>query len=481
MSGAAVAERAAPARSRFGFDDQWQARIETGLIVLGFICAFFVLRHSGIYGDGVLRFQELSDLLQHGQVLNTKYSLVGPFFSAPLWLLGQVVETSAWWCERYNVLVLAAGALGSYFILRRRLAGTLIRRFILILLTASMFPNHLMWYYGEVFTAIGVGVGLAAVVFGPALGGWIAVTLGVANTPATLVGLGLVALKRALDRRRILYLLLPLAPALLIMVENWLKRGNPLSFRYEAGFTYPWLFGVLSILFSLGEGLIFFAPGLLLWLRPRRADEIAENGGEVTGDASRKLGNLYGLWLAYLAGMIAIYAGWYDWSGAWFWGPRFFLFASLPASLALALALGRAGKRSLGANLLTLGVLLLSCWVGLNGAIFGTTSLSAGFQGYACHFSTTFNWRDNLCYFAPELSVLWQPFVVAAGVGWNVSAFKAVEQIGSHELLWALYSLAVYAYLAVPLLRTLARQGAAVVRDYWASLRSTATLDAVSR
>lgn len=459
-----------------GFSPEWQARIETGLIVLGFAFAFFVLRHGGIYGDGLLRFQALSDLLQHGQFLDTKYSLVGPLFSAPLWLLGQVVEGSVWWCERYNVLVLAVGSLAFYFIMRRHLSGAVIRRFLLLLLTASMFPNHLKWYYGEVFTAICAGVGLAAVVFGRQVAGWVAVVLGIANTPATLVGMGLIALKHTLDRRRVLYLLLPLAPALLILLENWLRRGNPLNFRYEAGFTYPWVFGVLSILFSFGEGLIFFAPGLLLWLRPQRIEASDSTVSDVQID--HKLGSMYGLWIAFLIGMIAVYAGWYDWSGAWFWGPRFFLFASLPASLALALRLG-ARNRSLPANLLTLGVLLLSFWVGLNGAIFGTTSLDAHFQGYACIFTGT--WRDNLCYYAPELSVLWQPFIVASGVHWHWSAFKAVEQLGSHEILWTLYSLAVFAYLVAPLLLTVLRQGAESVRAYWTSWRNTAILKAVTR
>ena len=469
MNRAAVAVNDVSTAQRRRADAPWQARIETSLIVIGFVFAFFVLRHSGIYGDGILRFQELGDLLEHGQFLNTKYSLVGPLFSAPLWLLGRVVETSVWWCERYNVLVLAAGMLGFYFILRPHLEGATIRRFMLIVLTASMFPNHLKWYYGEVFTAICVGVGLAAAVFGPTLGGWVAVVLGVANTPATLVGLGCVALKRVVDTRRVLYVAAPVATGLVIMGENWLKRGNPLSFRYEAGFTYPWVFGVLSILFSFGEGLVFFAPGLLLWLRGRAA---AMDG------ASKQLISLYGLWIAYLVGMIAVYAGWYDWSGGWFWGPRFFLFASIPASLALALRLG-ARNRSLAANLMTLGVLLLSCWVGLNGAIFGTTSLDAHFQGFDCVLNGT--WRDNLCYYAPELSVLWQPFIVASGVHWHWAAFKAVEQVGARELLWALYSLVVFAYLLVPLLRTIAYQLAEVARDYWVSLRSTAALDAIGR
>jgi hypothetical protein len=36
------------------------------------------------------------------------------------------------------------------------------------------------------------------------------------------------------------------------------------------GFSYPFLFGVLGILFSFGRGLAFFAPALWLLLLPRK-------------------------------------------------------------------------------------------------------------------------------------------------------------------------------------------------------------------
>lgn len=442
---------AAATRKRELLSAAWQARIETGLLIVGFVISFFVVRHSGIYGDGAIRFQELSILLTQGHLINAKYPIVGPLFSAPLWLLGQVVKTPVWWVARYNVLVLAFGSLAFYLLLRRKLSGVVIRRFLLLLLTASMFPFHLKWYYGEVFTTICVGVGMTAAIVGSELGGWALAAVGVANTSATMIGFGFAALRRVLEKRRLRYLLAPVGAAAIIMCENWLKRGNPFSFRYEAGFTNPWVFGVLSILFSFGEGLIFFAPGLLLWLRSRTVED----------EAGAELASLYWLWITFLIGMIVIYAGWDDWSGSWFWGPRFFLFASIPASFALAVRLG-APSRSLAVNAFTLAVLLFSFWVGINGALFGTSSLDAGFHGYACTFTGT--WRDNMCFYAPELSVLWQPFIVAAGVHWNVSAFLHVEQDGGRELIWGFFSLVVFAYLAVPLIRTVAGQTLAAVR-----------------
>lgn len=59
--------------------------------------------------------------------------------------------------------------------------------------------------------------------------------------------------------------------------------------------------------------------------------------------------------------------------------------------------------------------------------------------------------------------------LVAASVHWNWSAFAAVEQIGKRELIWAFFSLVVFAYLAVPLIRTVIGQTVALVHDYGAS------------
>jgi hypothetical protein len=112
--------------------------------------------------------------------------------------------------------------------------------------------------------------------------------------------------------------------------------------------------------------------------------------------------------------------------------------------------------------------------VGINGAIFGTTSLDIHFQGYSC--TIVHNWRDNICFYAPELSVLWQPFIVATAVHWNWESFRAIEQIGVRELIWTAYSLGVFSYLIAPVLSGVVRQLAEVINDYLTSVRSTARL-----
>src|SRR3981081_3116399 len=83
-----------------------QAIFETGLIVAGVLALLLLLPHR-LYADGYDRFQGISELLEHGKLSNMRYSLVGPLFSSPLWLIGKVYKTAEWWCERYNLFLFA--------------------------------------------------------------------------------------------------------------------------------------------------------------------------------------------------------------------------------------------------------------------------------------------------------------------------------------------------------------------------------------
>jgi hypothetical protein len=415
--------------------------IEGGLIVTGLVAQFFLLYH-GIWGDGAERFDMLTQLLGHGTIPGNRYSLVGPLFSAPLWLLGQVNGTQSWWLARYNVIVFAIGLLATYLILKDRIDRGLLRKFLLILVAASMFAGHLQAYYGEVFTAVCVGVGILAAAYGSPLFGWGAVVLGVVNTPATIVGLAGVVLKRTVDTRRLRSLVPVVVAAGLIAVEAWIRRGSPFASGYENRFIFPFFFGLISIVFSFGKGLVIYAPGLLVPVK-RRLLTLAY--GKL-----QELYQAYTLWIAFVIGLVLVYAKWYDWSGSWFWGPRYLLVASIPASFALALGLHRRRDLPLLANVLTLLAFGLSCWVGLDGAIFGQNGLEA------CSANTYA--QDYLCDYMPDYSALWRPFVLLAQTKGNLHAFLALEQVGSRLLLYTAYCLVVFAYLAAPLIQTLAHQ-----------------------
>lgn len=409
------------------------AAVETALIVIVLLGDLLLMPHA-VYGDGSRRFVELDELLASGQISGDKYSLIGPLFSAPLWLLGKLYRGASWWEGHYNLLLFGLGLLAIYWILKDRVDRGLIRKFLLVLAALSMFPFPLTTYYGEPFTALLVGIGLLAAVFGPALWGWIGVVLGVANTPATLAGMGLAALMRIVERRRVRYALAVVAAFGLIALENLIRHHSIANTRYEAGFRFPIFIGILAILFSFGKGLIFFAPGLLLpirgWLLP---------GGE----GERNLWRTYLMWLAFLVGMIVVYANWYDWSGDWFWGPRFFLFASIPASLALAVRLHRRGA-SLPANLATLGALVLATWVTISSVLFDLNAVAA-----AC--GTLSNLSPN-CSYQPQTSALWYPLL------------SPHLNPGLKPIAFSLICFAVFVYLAAPLVAT-------VLRQTWEALR----------
>jgi hypothetical protein len=418
-----------------------QAIFETGLIVAGLFALLLLLPHQ-LNADGLYRFQGLSELLEQGKISNMRYSLVGPLFSVPFWLLGKVYQTSAWWCERFNLFLFAVSLLVMYWLLKDRVDRRLIRKFFLILLAGSMFAAHLSFYFGEVFTSLCVAIGILAIVIGYALPGWIAIVLGVVNIPASIIGLVLVVARRMLENKRWRYILALVAAGGLIIAESWIRRGGPFVTGYEGiagyrtvmpysglpGFSYPFFFGLLSILFSFGKGLVFFTPGLLLPVRKTLL--------KIQPDIKLDFFAVYILWFCFLGGLILVYAQWWAWYGGAFWGPRFFLFASIPASFALATRL-QYRSASLLLNLFTLIVLLLSFWVGIDGAVFGQKSLGICMaNNYAL---------EVLCFYTPEFSVLWHPFVVAIS-------------LDKREILYVLFSVLVFGYLALPLCGEIVKQ-----------------------
>lgn len=420
-------------------DSQW----ERALIDVGLALLFLVLSHR-VESDGRTRFLALAELLDRHTVSALPYSLVGPLFSTPLYLLDKAFGASEWWIARFNVLVLAVGLLAAHRLLRDEdeINGSLTRKFFLLLLAASMFPNHLRGYFAETFTAVSVAVGILAVCFGRAAAGWLAIVLGVANLPATLPALGLTALKRAWDTHRWRPIAAIGAAGALVMIESWIRRGSPFVTGYEGnhgaatiltysgrpGFSYPLFFGLLSVLLSFGKGVLFYAPGLLLSWRP------------YASSISRRLYASHTLWIWFLAGLILTYAKWWAWFGGWAWGPRFFLLASVPASLAIAVRLERLRESSLPSLFALFAILTLSVWVGINGAIFDQQDLGI------CRSENEF-----LCWYVPEFSALWRPFVT-----WNWPA--------PDQMVIAAYCLLVYAVLAAPLVGELSRRSGQVLR-----------------
>jgi len=409
-----------------------RAILETGMILAGVVATLFLLPRRGFY-DGDVRFNAMANLIEHGSISNMSYSIVGPAFSLPLLLLGKLYKSLFWWSGKYNKLVFFAGLLFIYLLLKDRVDRGLVRKFLLVLIVASMFSNALTFYGGEVFTAICVGVGIIAVISGPSLYGWIAIILGVVNTPASVAGLSLITLKHILNTRRLKYLLPLIISGVLIMAEAWWRRGSPFDSGYKnQTFSTPFLLGLLSILFSFGKGLIFFTPGLLLPIK----DSLNKIQKRVKGNEWNFYA-VYSFWMNFLIGLIIIYSSWWAWDGGWFWGPRFFLFASIPASFALAVRLHHT-RTELRFNLLTLIVFCLSVWVAIDGAIFDQDTLAK--VCVANHFA-----QNYLCQYVPAFSVLWRPFMV-------------YESLNRTQMFYIAYSMIVALYLAAPILKVTVQQ-----------------------
>ena len=444
------AEEKRPERAR----GRWTRRgvWETSFLVAGLFLHFMLLPKY-IVGDGYSRYLELSQLLSGHGIPVSRYSLIGPLFAAPLWYLGALASAPVAGLAAFNSILFALGLLAFYFILRDVMDRHVLRVFLLLLTFASMFSYHILHFYGEVFTALFVALGLMLITLRSARGafaGVVMVMLGVANTPVTVAAIALVAIKRVWDTRRLRYLSLALAPLALALAEAWLRRGSPLATGYgqvhgvasimpfsgRPGFSYPLLFGLLAIFLSFGKGLLFFTPGLFLPVRRHFA---------ALWGARSPIASMYTLWLLFVAGLVLVYAKWWGWNGDWFWGPRFFLFACVPASFALALWTQRPANR-LSLNLLALLALALSVWVGIEGPLFDQATLGVCYNNDMRLLP--------YCNFTPDFSALWRPLVNAYlyGIG---PRFMAMEGLTPRSLTYGGFVLFIGVYIAAPLLRAI--------------------------
>jgi hypothetical protein len=200
----------------------------------------------------------------------------------PLWYLGQLLRSpgSQWLVMRYNLGLFTVLLIFLWVLLRNRLDRKLVRTFLLLLVSASLFGFATQDFLGEMFTAVLVGLGALMVFTGPRILGWLALAIGAANTPATALGLGLTVVDRVLKRRR-LWFVGALVVFLTAVYFDLHFRGygithNPyannsnggvhtvMPYSGGVGFSYPVFFGLISILLSFGKGLFFFAPGLLI-------------------------------------------------------------------------------------------------------------------------------------------------------------------------------------------------------------------------
>ncbi len=203
------------------------------LLGIGFLILFLVVPHA-LAGDDFTRYADIQQLLEHGRLTDSKFSLVMPLVSAPFLLLGHLVRSPEWWAARFNVIVVAVAWLAASRILRGHIHPRLLRYTGLVLLFESLLANRLRDYNAEVFTTACMTVGILCLVTQRwVVLGWAAMVIGVVNTPAAIVALTPIAVAEAWRTRRLRHLV-PLAVAvLLVLVEAWIRRGDPFDTGYR--------------------------------------------------------------------------------------------------------------------------------------------------------------------------------------------------------------------------------------------------------
>ena len=408
---------------------RWLALAESVLIAVG-VAVYLSMPHE-ISSDGLIRL-ETTRYLARGEIIDAPTGLLMSALALPLYHFGDVVA-------QFNTVVFLAGLAVIAFLLRTHVPAHLLRRLVLLLLAASMFGHHAQLFFGEVLTAMFVAVGLVLIVIGQPALGLASLILGVVNTPAALPALFLVLLDRARPPHRLWKAMWPtMLCGAALMLEFYLRRGSPIASGYEGdhgarsllpysgqpGFSNPIVFGVLSILFSFGKGLALFTPGLwLLFKRPATTPP----------DVLRRW-QRHSVW--FVVGLVLVYAKWWAWPGGWFWGPRFFLFACIPAAVALAIHLCDE-RAAPGAKALTLAVLGWSIWVGINGVVYGQLDMAI------CNVEPNV---EPYCWYTPEFSALFRPFIVP-------------KTLNLMEKALFTYSVAVGSVLAAPFALDLLRVG----------------------
>lgn len=429
-----------------------RAAVDVVLIVAAWLVLFVFAPHQ-ITSDGDYRWRALDELFTYHLVPHDKWPLVGSLFIWPLWWIGHFVKDPVWWVARYNCFLLGLGALALWRILRAHVAAPQLRLFLLLLLTSSMLPHETVDFGAETFNALAVTIGLAAWFTDRWILATVLLALGVANMPASLVGLALAMGFSVARRHRLRAALPPVLAVAVWMTENYVRKGGLLKTGYdkEAGFktdlpysglpdfSYPAGFGVLSLLFSFGKGLLFFAPGIFLpWRRERAA---------LSSDAR----DAYWGWALYVIGLVAVYCRWWSWYGGYAWGPRFLVTASVPAAFVLAHVVRSDEQPRLGKDLLVLAALALSAWAGASGPAFNLLGQP---------FCQQSSYRlESFCWYVPEFSVLFTPFVA-----------KPKLSLDQEVLLG--FGLVVLAWVAWPVARRIARAAVAAARDAVGGLRA---------
>lgn len=437
----------------------WEHKLRVAewlLVAIGIVLLF---RSSvpAIESDGLVRLGMVQSLFDDGPLSRGKFSIIQPLLASPLYWLGSKFDRAEAFLARYNFAVFVVLLVGLHGWLRRQGHVAVARRTVLLLMCASMLPQATQHFFTELTTLTLVVLGYL-LFRAHRLAGGIVMAVGIANSPALLPAFGVLMALEAWRQRRpslLAFVLLPLAMGLL---DNYFRNGAVFQSAYLAdaehgsrtilpysglpGFSYPLLFGLLSITFSLGRGLVFFTPALFLPLLSPWPPQRPE------------LRRLTGVLVLFTVVMVLTYARWWAWYGGGAWGPRFFLLATIPATLLLASAMQQQAEGAGWRVLWLPAMLILSAWVSIQGFIWGTQDFAACEQNdYAL---------ELLCWYTPEFSAPWRQFA---------SGFHVAER---HHLRYGIWQAAVATYLLVLSLASVTPVLATQAQRLYRALRDTA-------
>jgi len=340
--------------------------------------------------------------LADGHWFHMKYSMVMPLLAIIPYRLADLVGRGAYVLQHFDLLVWVPWSLLVAHRLER-LRGTRFAVGVVALSSVSMFAAYVTAFNAEALSLMLVSAGLLLLAD---QGGWrgraagvALASLGAAIIPVQVAGLGVLGLVLLVRRRNPWVLSAALLAAAMAVIDVAItdhhlgfskyglevKNFEVLPWGSVANFGYPFVFGLLGILFSFGRGLVWYMPSLFL-RNERRDDPVAQ----------------WRWWLTVLVlVMVPIYAKWWSWYGGVSFGPRFFLLGVVPAAVALCDRL----QSSKGLRSWAVGVAAAAFtgWIAIAGAVHYLTPK-------AVKRCTSDDYLlEPLCWHTPEYSSLFSP------------------------------------------------------------------------
>lgn len=376
------------------------------------------------------RRQRALEAFVHGNGTVMKYSVIMPLVALVPYWLARGLGVGSLVYDHFNVLVWVPWSL----LVGARLERLRTSRFavgVVTLTTASMFAPFVTVFNAEAFSLMFVSAGLLVALDAggdrrAARGiGVVLVAIGAANIPVQILAIA-VAGCYLWWRHRQVWLLGAAAIAVAVQVgdvlwttgsfgltkypqEWWESPLLPWGRVVEFG--YPFLFGVVGILVSLGRGIVWFQPGLFVRTPDAPVDHVR---------TWRRLMTVM------VVAMIPVYAKWWAWYGGFTFGPRFFLIGAVPA--AVAMCDGLVFARRLGHWAVAAALTLWSGWVAIVGVLYFATPRA----DYLCRLDD-FRY-EPMCWWVGEYSPLLAPTwdrsaLTPAGVVFALVAGSAVVAV----------------------------------------------------